>query len=270
MRLVHNYQRSIALLSDTHIGSRLGVCPSGYVTEATKNPIMANPGQENLASSFEKFWDKMDEMKVDTVFLVGDIMSGINFKEMGMFMMTTDINEQVAMATLLLKKHCIHRKTYVWSGTPYHESRDYRIHETLAKDLGGQFMGSLSNMMLKPSKKTVHVRHATTSAMIYPETVLGRDIMFLKEAEALGQVPKIDAIITGHRHSFIEIHKASVHYLSLPCWEAFTPYYKATMNYFKYQPDIGGALMLLDSDNRLRFMHFLYQCPKITDRLVSG
>lgn len=270
MRLVHEYQRSIALLSDTHIGSRFGVCPTGYVTEATKNPIMANPGQENLAASFEKYWLKMEEMKVDTVFLIGDIMAGTNFKEQGVYMMTTDINEQVAMATLLLKKHCTNKKTYVWSGTPYHESRDYRIHESLAKDLGGRFMGSISNMMIVPSKKTVHVRHATTSALVYPETVLGRDIIFLKEAEALGKVPKVDAIITGHRHSYIEIHKASVHYISLPCWEAYTPYYKATMNYFKYQPDIGGGLMLLDTENRLRFMHFLYDCPHISDVVVRG
>lgn len=269
MKLVHEYLRSIALLADMHVGSRFGLCPKNYVSES-KNPISMNPGQGELLASWEKYWKVMDSMQVDTVFLDGDIMAGTNFKELGAFMMTTNMNEQVAMATRLLAPHVSNRKVYVWSGTPYHESKEYQIHESLAKDLRGKFMGPLSNMEIRPSTKIVHVRHASTSAMVYPETVLGRDIMFLKDAEALAQIPKISGIITGHRHSYIEVHKYDVHYISLPCWEAFTPYYKATMSYFKFQPDIGGALMLLDTESRLRFMHFLYPCPKISDAVVRG
>jgi len=271
MKLVHEYLRSVALLSDTHVGSRYGLCPYKYLT-STQDELSAaiNPGQKQLYESWLAYVRRMDEMKVDTVFLIGDICSGTNFRESGVHMMTTDMNEQVEMAASLLEPLCKGRKVAVWSGTPYHESRDFRIHQLLAEYLNGRFYGPMSNLKLEPSKKVVNVAHATTSALVYPETVLSRDIMFMKEAEALEKLYKINAIIRGHRHSYVEIHKHDVHYISLPCWEAFTPYYKNVQWYFKNQPDIGGALMLLDEEHRLRFMHFLYPAPKISDKLVSG
>jgi len=271
MRLEHKYLRSIALTADLHVGSRFGLCPGAYISPTGDELGMAmNAGQKNLLESWNLYVAKMKEMKVDTVFLVGDICAGANLKEGGVFMMTTDMNEQVEMATSLLKPLCKGKKVGVWSGTPYHEARDFRIHQLLAEYLDGKFYGSISNMRLEPTKKIVNVAHATTQAMVYPETVLSRDILFMKEAEALQKLYKIHAIVRAHRHSYVEIHKHDVHYISLPCWEAFTPYYKNVQWYFKNQPDIGGALMLIDDQERLRFMHFLYACPKIADRLVSG
>lgn len=270
LKLEHEYLRSIALISDTHVGSRFGLCPEKYVS-VEEDTIAPNRGQRQILESFRDYSRRMrDDFKIDTVFLVGDMMAGLNIKEFGVFMKTTDMNEQVEMATQVLNILCKGKRVAVWSGTPYHEARDFRIHQLLADNLGGKFYGSISNMRLEPTSKIVNVAHATTQAMVYPETVLSRDILFLKEGEALGKLYKTSAIIRGHRHSYVEIHKSDLHYISLPCWEAFTPYYKATQWYFKFQPDIGGALMMVDVKERLRFMHFLYPCPKIADRLVSG
>jgi len=271
LKLEHEYLRSIALLSDMHVGSRYGLCPKKYLSPTGDELSMAmNTGQKALLESWNLFTSKMKEMQIDTVFLVGDVCAGANFKEGGVFMMTTDMNEQVEMAAQLLESICKGKKVAIWSGTPYHEARDFRIHQLLAEYLNGKFYGAMSNMRIEPTKKIVNVAHATTAAMVYPETVLSRDILFMKEAEALGKLYKTHAIIRGHRHSFVEIHKHDVHYISLPCWEMFTPYYKNVQWYFRNQPDIGGALMLVDVEERLRFMHFLYPCPKIADRLVPG
>ena len=254
-----------------HVGSRYGLCPKKYLSPTGDELSMAmNAGQKSLLESWNLFLTKMKEMEIDTIFLVGDVCAGANFKEGGVYMMTTDMNEQVEMATHLLEPLCKGKKVAIWSGTPYHEARDFRIHQLLAEFLNGKFYGAMSNMRIEPTRKVVNVAHATTSAMVYPETVLSRDILFMKEAEALGKLFKTHAIIRGHRHSFVEIHKHDVHYISLPCWEMFTPYYKNVQWYFRNQPDIGGALMLVDIEERLRFMHFLYPCPKIADRLVPG
>jgi hypothetical protein len=49
----------------------------------------------------------------------------------------------------------------------------------------------------------------------------------------------------------------------LPCWEFFCPYDGAVKMFSKWQPDIGGAILLADEELRLRPMHFTYD--NITD-----
>jgi UDP-2,3-diacylglucosamine pyrophosphatase LpxH len=270
LKLEHEYLRSVALVSDMHVGSVFGLCPERYVSGVGGEVSKAmNAGQKQLLESWKDYVVRMKKFKVDTVFLVGDIFAGVNFAENGLHLITADMNEQLEMACELLKPLVGGTKVCVWSGTPFHDSRDFRIHKVLAEYLNGKFYGAVANVKLDGVDKIVNVAHATTDAIVYPETVLSRDIMFLKEAEALGKLPKINAVIRAHRHSYVEIHKHDLHYISLPCWEAFTPYYKAVKWYFKFQPDIGGAVMLADDQKRLRFMHFLYDCPHISDKVVN-
>jgi hypothetical protein len=70
-------------------------------------------------------------------------------------------------------------------------------------------------------------------------------------------------IIRAHKHEFIELHKSSIRYMVLPCWQFYVPYDKAVEWYSKWQPDIGGAILLADEEMRLRPLHFVY--PNIVD-----
>jgi len=271
VKLVHEYARVIALISDLHIGSRYAVCPENWETEEGTNlSKMANQGQKELLKHWNNFVKTCNELNVDTIFILGDVCAGVNPKECGLHMMTTDLNEQCKGAETLLEPLCKNRNVGVFSGSQYHESRDFRIHENIAKHLGGKFYGAIANIRLEPTDKIVNLAHRTTEALVYPETSLSRDIMFEKEAEALGKLYKTHAIVRGHRHSFVEIHKYDLHYVSLPCWQAFVPYEQAVRWYFKFQPDIGGVIMFVDMNGRLRFWHFLYPCPHIADKIVTA
>ena len=65
-------------------------------------------------------------------------------------------------------------------------------------------------------------------------------------------------IIRAHKHTFIEVHKGSIRALQLPCWQFFVPYDTAMKNYARWQPDIGGVVMLFDEELRTTVWHFLY------------
>jgi len=272
VRLSHDYVRIVALVSDLHVMSRFGLCPEGFIaTDGSPLSEAMNSGQRRLLGYWKDFVKTMrNGLRIDSVFIVGDVCAGVNPKESGRWMMTSDLDEQVEASLKLLEPLCKNKKVGVWSGSAYHESRDCRVHKFIAESLGGKFFGAIANVQLEPSDRVVNVAHRTTEAMVYPETSLSRDIMFLKEAEALGKLCKTHAIIRGHRHSYVEIHKHDLHYISLPCWQAFVPYEQAIRWYFKYQPDIGGAVMMVDDKGRLRFWHWLYPTPHMIDEVVTG
>jgi hypothetical protein len=98
---------------------------------------------------------------------------------------------------------------------------------------------------------------------MYPETTMGKDIMLHNEAVAEGKTIHVDYIIRAHKHSYGEVHRRNNRAIQLPCWQMFVPYDGAVKNYFKWQPDIGGFLMLFDEQLRAQTMHFIY--PSIPD-----
>jgi len=98
---------------------------------------------------------------------------------------------------------------------------------------------------------------------VYPETAAGRDIMFWHSAIARGKLPKVDVVIRAHGHYHMELHKEEIRYIMLPCWQWFVPYDKALKYFSKFQPDIGGYLLLFDDKLRMSAWHFIY--PNITE-----
>ncbi len=271
-KITNIYQRIIALVSDLHVGSIYGLFPENYVMR-DGNTIGLNEGQKKILGYFKDFVKTCKDFKTDTVFIVGDIISGVNWKELGRAMLPCDMDEQIKACAELLKLFGKEVKLCVWGGTPYHNSRELSAEEklvdTLKKDgYNSQYMGQVTvcRLISEPKERLAFVAHEASSSMMYPETSMGRDIMFFLEGRALEKLPKIDIVIRGHRHSWCHIHKSDIHYIQLPCWEAFTPYKNAIINYAKFQPDIGGAIMFLDDAARCRVFHYLYPNVHISDK----
>jgi len=274
LTITNRYKRVIALIADLHIGSRYAVWPKKYISPADGSNIsaMMNQGQKEILNYFNDFIKTVNRLKADSVFIVGDVTAGWNPKEFGMYLMTTDLEEQIEAALKLLKPLCKKRKVAVWRGTPYHESTatNIRVHKRIAEELNGHYFDTIANLRLLPSKRIANITHRSTAAVMYPETIMGRDMMLFKEAEALGYLPgKIDIIIRAHRHKWCYIHKRAQHYIQLPCWQAFVPYFKISRWYARVQPDIGGAILMIDDKDRIRVWHFLYPLVHIADKEVK-
>lgn len=277
VKISHVYPFRIGLMSDMHIGAQHGLFPPDFQSdlEGFGVGLKLNRGQELLWQYFNQFLDKLNEFKINTLFILGDIIAGKNRKEEGTYMASVDLKIQMEAASTVLgyvcKKVPTIEKIIMIRGTGYHGSRDTPVEYTIANvtkakyGVDVQYAGEYMFLDLKYNnkKKTLWLAHPATGAVVYPETALGRDIGQFLQAYAMGKIPKVDMVIRAHKHEFIELHKSSIRYMVLPCWQFYVPWEKAVEWYSKWQPDIGGAILLADEDVRLRPLHFTY--PNIVD-----
>jgi hypothetical protein len=274
VELRHKYPFRIGLMSDFHVGAQHGIFPPDF-SDTYGLGYKLNGGQVKLWEYLNQFILKLNEFKVNTLILLGDIIAGKNFIEGGVYQITTDLKIQKDAAVEVLGYICKNvptiEKVIILRGTPYHGARDMPVEEAVADSLSlkyhvnASYAGEYMFLDLKYNgyKKTLWLAHPATGAVVYPETALGRDVNQFLQAYATGKLPKVDMIIRAHKHEFIELHKSSIRYMVLPCWQFYVPYNQAVEWYSKWQPDIGGAILLADEEMRLRPLHFVY--PNITD-----
>jgi len=274
LRLSHNYPFRIGLMSDLHVGAEHAIFPKGY-TSPYGRLIGLNGGQEILWTYLNKFVKELKKCKVNTLIILGDPIAGKNRIEGGTYMMMVDLETQKDACAFLINYICKKvpsiEKVLLFRGTPYHGAKESSVELNVTEKLGSKYgvnakyMGEYSYLTLqyKEFKKVIWLAHPATGATMYPETVLGRDIGQFLQAFAMGKLPKVDMIIRAHRHEYMELHKSTIRYMILPCWQFFVPYDKAVKWHAKWQPDIGGAILLADEQMRLRPWHFTY--PNIID-----
>ena len=269
--------RSIAVISDTHIGSPFAPWPDEEIWTAEGNNIsnLRNGGQLDMLSSWKDFIHVCEEFNVDTIIHLGDATQGTNPKEGGKSTLTPDLEYQKDAAEVMLRPLVTDRIYHQLSGTLYHESRDVKIHRDLVKRLSGDakeanFHGPIANLRMVPTKKVFNLAHAATSALIYPSTVLDREGVFLRYGYARDKLPKVDVMIRGHLHYYMHLDYPDLHILQCPAWQAWYPLRDKVRLYGKMQPDIGGLIILIDEHSRMVPLHFLYPVPKIVDFLKDG
>jgi hypothetical protein len=236
-----------------------------------QNPILPNPGQIQLYNYFKKFCRVCDEWEVDSVLLAGDLVHGQNVKERGQGLMSTRTNEQIDLATDVLEPLLKNRKSHWVSGSNYHNSHEgMSIEEDIRKHMkdkgfDAEWYGTVANLEVKPFGKIINLSHGGGKAMYYRETISAREIVYGKAAQVNEKLPKIDMYVHAHWHWFNYMHQANVHHLQLPCWIAYEPITLYTQAYTRYQPDIGGCLILFDHEGRITVWHFCYDLPHIAD-----
>lgn len=268
------YPFRFGIISDLQIGEQFALFPPDFRDEYGTGYEL-NEGQKIIWEYLNKYIEKLNEYKISCLLVVGDLISGKNPKEAGTYMMNVELPIQkeacAAVLAYICEKVPTIQRIYVWRGTPYHGSRDVKIEEDIVRILiadygiNAYYSGPFSYLTLehKNRKKILFVTHPTSDAWMYIEQAMGRNIMFFQQAAAEGKVPYVDMIISGHKHSYIEVHKSHIRSILLPCWQFFVPYDKAMKYYPKWQPDIGGVILLADEELRLRSWHFIY--PNVID-----
>jgi hypothetical protein len=106
--------------------------------------------------------------------------------------------------------------------------------------------------------------------MIYRETVAAREVLFFREAEALGKLDHYDLIARGHNHIYRHLDLPKCHYVLCPCWQAIRPDPYTLKNYAKMLPDIGFVIVAIDKGDRQHVLHWLMDEPvRISDFVRS-
>lgn len=264
------YKRSLAFISDIHAGSAYGLFPPSFRTKEG-NIIEANSGQRALYAHWSKIPEILEDQEVDTIILVGDMIQGTHRKGFGQGNVVVSTNEQAKVAYKLLKPICKGRKVYGVSGTEYHDAKEYRIEEAITTALEGKHYGYILNLDIEGTDRSYNIAHGSSQSMIYRETVAAREVLFAREAEALGKAPHYDAIVRGHNHIFRHLDLPKCHYILNPCWQALKPDNYTLKNYFKYMPDFGFVTVGIDSYDRQHVLHWLLDEPvNISDFMRSG
>jgi len=265
------FVRRIAAVADFHTMSRYAACPPGEYKTSEGNILKPNTGQVQLYNSFKNFCKVCDDWEVDTVLLAGDLVHGQNFKERGIGLMTTKTNEQIKANTRILTPLIKDRSSHWVSGSGYHNSLPgMSVEEEICdrfKERGydANWYGTVANLKVEPFNKIINLSHGGGKAMYYRETISAREIVYGKVGEVNNKLPKIDMYVHAHWHWYNYMHQANVHHLQLPCWMAYEPITLYTQAYTRYQPDIGGCLIMFDEEGRITVWHYLYDLPHISD-----
>lgn len=258
--------RVIAFASDFHFFSRYALFPPEGFTTAEGLTILPGEGQLKLWDYYIQYVEATEKEEVDTVVLVGDTLHGQNPIERGTMLVSPNMDEQVELAVRALKPLVDNRKLFMVSGSGYHTStKGHNPEKDICDRLGGEWWGPIANVKFGESEKIFNISHGESAAYIYREMLMGRESMFQQWAASLGKIPRINVIIRGHWHNFIYIHAHGQHMLQLPAWMAYEPSKPYLKSYGKMQPDIGGSIVRIDNQDRLRVWHYLYEAPHIAD-----
>lgn len=258
---MNQWKRAIALIGDTHVGSKRALWPPEYTT-SEGNVLKANRGQRRIYEYWVDFCRICDEHKVDTVIHLSDACHGTNRKSFGENLMTPELDIQQDVVEGLLRMIIKDRQFIIISGSGYHQSLDTKIHKSIAKNLNGQYGGYLCEGKIVGTKRVLNIAHGRSGAVIYRATVIDREIVDILQAEAQGKLDKIDIIARAHWHTWIHLDAHGKHGIQVPCWCAWIPEGPYLRSYGRMQPDIGGALLLIDQEDRIWIEDFRYPSVK--------
>jgi hypothetical protein len=264
-------KRTLAFIADLHVGSRYALNPPEYTTvEGIK--IKLNGGPLEIWQYWIDFCAKCDEAGVDTVVILGDMLDGQNHKENGAMLITSSLDEQKECASEILSRIVKNRKLIVIGGSGYHKGagKNSNPEKDVCDRFGGTWLGPVKNVRFAPSKKLFNLTHGESGAYIYREMMMGREMLFARAAYASGKIPRIDVMARGHWHYFSHIHSQGMHFLQVPAWKAFEPSKIFLKSYGKLQPDMGGTILFLDDNDRVKVWPFLYPNPHIADGTIEA
>jgi hypothetical protein len=265
--ITKKFKRSVALLSDLHSGSAAAPWPE-TVTTAEGQRLMPSDEQIYLNARLEEFKEVMDEFECDSVWLLGDLVDGNNRKAWGARRVTPELDLQVKAAKTLLEPLCKGRDVHGIIGSGYHDSMDTCLDQRIIEDLGGTCYGLLGNLPLKGTNRIIQITHGEGAAVTARETTIAREGALLFQAEGKQTLPfHVDVRIAGHWHWFCHVHTNRQHLVQLPAWADWAPWRGGIRSYGAALPDIGGVIMLVDQNDRLLFLPFLYPRPQVSDRL---
>jgi len=275
------YPFRIGFLNDIHVGSRFGLFPRDGWVDRYGNKCLPNKEQEILLDYLDDYIKKCNEVKINQLWVPGDLTAGNNRGEAGKYILNIELDDQAEIAAKVIADFCERvpsiEKVYVWDSTQYHDSKESSIGKQVVMILNSKYKVdaeykneySIIRLKYKDRVKKIFITHHASSASMYPEQVMGKDIMLWEMGVTRRKLEPVDIIIRADKHNFTEVHKPSMRAIQLPAWQMFVPYPKALKNFSLWQPDIGSVILLFDEKLRVSVWHFIYDSIMPEDRFID-
>lgn len=270
-----NYPFRIAIVNDIHAGSQYALFPGDEHRTRYGSGLTPNKKQKVLWSYFMDFAEECRDNKANILWIPGDIIMGQNRIEKGKFSVNIELGEQCMIAVEIIETFCemvpTIQEVWLWQSTGYHGSLDSSVEEYVTSKLNergmvnAKYFGEYSYVSLQHNgyEKTIFITHHASSATMYPEQAMGKDMMLWQEGVAKGKLPPVDIIIRAHKHFYAEVHKPTIRSIQLPCWQFLVPYSGSIKNFARWQPDVGGVILTFDHKMRTHTWPFIY--PNFVD-----
>ena len=245
---------SIIVVSDTHFGCKLAVCPPEFRLDEG-GLYKASPLQEFLYKCWREFWDsyvpKITQGNNYIVVHNGDIVDGVHHQS------TTQIShnmtDQMKIARMMMQP-IINRKKckgyYQIRGTEAHVGKSAQYEEEIASVLGALPDGNGNHarweLFLEVNDILCHFSHhiGTTGSTHYESSALMREIgEMITESGRWGDT-LVDVLVRSHRHRHMEIKIPTVNHSGIvvvtPGWQGKTPFTHRLPSGRVAMPQIGG------------------------------
>lgn len=251
--------KNIIVISDTHFGCKLGLCPPEVQLDEG-GYYHASKLQMKLYDMWRYFWDKFVPQVIGNEDFVlvhnGDVIDGIHHNSVTQI--SQNITDQIKIAEIVLseiirKKNC--RAYYQIRGTEAHVGKSGQYEEELAKNLNavrsrnGNYARWELTLIFGENNNRSHFTHhiSTTSSTAYESTAVHKELVeAYNEAGRYGRIPP-DVIVRSHRHRYykVEVPSKKIHAISLvtPGWQLKTPFVYRGLLGRTSVPQIGGIII---------------------------
>lgn len=247
--------QTIAFLGDTHCGSHFGLWP-----EEDLPPSAKWSGVRYLNECFDHLLAAWPE-QLDLLVLMGDLIDGNQRKAEATGLFTASLGEQVDGAIRVLAPIAKRAKKIIRvTGTEYHEGY-HRALEKLDLSLGVRMAAQVIDVDLSGQILNI-AHHPSGGSALYLGTKTDRESLWSMIAEVARKVPPARWIVRAHLH---EYHRQEGQHRSVVLTPGFKlqDHYAKKGNYFRWQPSLGGLLMLRAEDypGGYNFKPTLYDPP---------
>lgn len=258
------------VISDTHCGSRLALCPPEGVQLDDGGKYMPSPIQLKLWAIWEEFFAWCDHVcQNEPYFLIhnGDVVEGVHHGDTSCW--STNLNDQNRCAIQCLKPRVEAKQCagyYQVRGTEAHVGKqaveEEKIAETLHAIPNEDGQHARWELWKRMGTDLCHFLHhiGTTSSSQHETSALNAEInaMYADAGRYGKEPPRI--VARSHRHRCSEIrlpiHGAYATCFVTPAWQLKTPFAWKKAGARVTTPQIGGSIIRFGHDE-LHTRHFV-------------
>jgi hypothetical protein len=264
--------KAIITISDTHIGSTIGLCPLTGLVLPDGGRYMPNKFQTTLLKYWAHFWDKFVPKQIrgakETIIVLnGDLIDGFHHNTINIATPSTDKQRDAAIE--MFKPLEKFGEIFVTRGTEAHSGPGSEAEEGIAKGLNcaQNEIGEYSNWQHWIDIDDVIFQFAhhigVTSSAAYESSAPMREMVagLVEAAQWDRNLP--DVFVRSHRHRFIPISipskRGRIHSVITPGWQLRTPFTERIDR--MRMPHIGGVVFLVEN-NRCMIEEKIYPLPE--------
>lgn len=275
--------RNVIVISDTHCGSRFGICPTKFRMDGGSTYECSVP-QQKLLKMWTNFWEdwvpKVTKGEPYIVVHNGDALEGMHHDEV--MLVSSSLSDQMNIAVQMLRPivdKCEGRY-YQVRGTMAHSGPSCQEEEKLANILGSvkdkngdsarwQLLLEIGGDVL------IHAAHhiGISQSIRHESTAVASELVELYSHCGRWHDKIVDVVVRSHRHRQCEVRIATEkgYGISLvtPGWQMMTPFSHKTMGRIT-GAQVGGYLIRNGDEDNIYTRFKVWQIGGSTPEISKG